>query len=126
MSTQNTPPTQPVTDTTAKHRQNLSASPWPSWACSSLFAPHFHVGGERNELTRSMIEQTQAHSDAGYSTIRYRLVMLDLEKQRAILQTSGQAAKENPAIRRFLSLYTDYDKERKLSKDWAGQLRPSR
>jgi len=82
------------------------------------------VGGERNELTRAMIEQTQAHSDAGYSTIRYRLVMLDLEKQRAILQTSGQAAKENPAIRRFLSLYTDYAKERTLSKDWADSYDP--
>jgi hypothetical protein len=82
------------------------------------------VGGQRNELTRAMIEQTQAHSDAGYSTIRYRLVMLDLEKQRAILQTSGQSAKENPAIRRFLSLYTDYDKERKLSKDWADSYDP--
>jgi len=82
------------------------------------------VGAQRNELTRAMIEQTQAHSDAGYSTIRYRLVMLDLEKQRAILQTSGQAAKENPAVRRFLSLYSDYAKERTLSKDWADSYDP--
>jgi len=82
------------------------------------------VGGQRNELTRTMIEQTQAHSDAGYSTIRYRLVMLDLEKQRAILQTASQTAKENPAVRRFLSLYTDYAKERNLSKEWADSYAP--
>jgi hypothetical protein len=82
------------------------------------------VGGQRNELTRTMIEQTQAHSDAGYSTIRYRLVMLDLEKQRAQLQGSGHAAAENPAVRTFLGLYADYDKERKVSKDWADSYDP--
>ena len=82
------------------------------------------VGAERNELTRTMIEQTQAHSDAGYSTIRYRLVMLDLEKQRALLQGSHQDAKDNPAVRRFLSLYSDYNTERNLSKDWADSYGP--
>src|SRR6266567_8627396 len=41
------------------------------------------VGSERNELTRAMIEQTQAHSDYTGASTKYRLVMIELEKQRA-------------------------------------------
>ena len=41
------------------------------------------VGSERNELTRKMIEQTQAHSDWAAASTKYRLVLIELEKQRA-------------------------------------------
>src|SRR5438270_8606721 len=41
------------------------------------------VGSERNELTRAMIEQTQAHSDYTSASTKFRLIMLELEKQRA-------------------------------------------
>ncbi len=41
------------------------------------------VGSERNELTRTMIEQTQAHADYTTASAKFRSVMLELEKQRA-------------------------------------------
>src|SRR6266496_4699666 len=41
------------------------------------------VGSERNELTRAMIEQTQAHADYTSASTKFRLIMLELEKQRA-------------------------------------------
>ena len=81
------------------------------------------VGGERNELTRSMIEQTQAHSDYSSASTKFRLIMLELEKQRgAGATTAGGSA--NPVLPRFLRLYTDYAKERTLSKDWSDSYDP--
>src|ERR1700682_2752456 len=41
------------------------------------------VGSERNELTRTMIEQTQAHADFTAASTKFRLIMIELEKQRA-------------------------------------------
>jgi len=41
------------------------------------------VGSERNELTRTMIEQTQAHSDYTAASTKLRLIMIEIEKQRA-------------------------------------------
>src|SRR5215831_3800694 len=41
------------------------------------------VGSERNELTRAMIEQTQAHSDYTAASTKLRLVMIEIEKQHA-------------------------------------------
>ena len=43
------------------------------------------VGSERNEPTRTMIEQTQAHSDYSSASTKFRLIMLDLEKQRGVV-----------------------------------------
>src|SRR5262245_49555311 len=40
------------------------------------------VGSERNELTRTMIEQTQAHSDYTAASTKLRLVLMEIEKQR--------------------------------------------
>src|ERR1700722_11624984 len=50
------------------------------------------VGSERNELTRTLIEETQAHADYTASSTKYRLTMLELEKQRgrlAVLNAGG-------------------------------------
>ena len=84
------------------------------------------VGGERNELTRSMIEQTQAHSDYSSASTKFRLIMLELEKQRGAMVASANAggAASNPVLPRFLRLYTDYSKERALSKDWSDSYDP--
>ena len=41
------------------------------------------VGSERNELTRAMIEQTQAHSDYTVASTKLRLIMIEIEKQHA-------------------------------------------
>ena len=76
------------------------------------------VGGERNELTRTMIEQTQANSDASSASIKFRLIMLELEKQRGATAAAG-AASGSSTLPRFIALYSDYAKERKFSKDWA-------
>ena len=81
------------------------------------------VGGERNELTRTMIEQTQANSDASSASIKFRLIMLELEKQRGLgaVAAGGSASSVLP---RFMALYGDYAKERKFSKDWADSYDP--
>ena len=86
------------------------------------------VGGERNELTRSMIEQTQAHSDYSSASTKFRLIMLELEKQRGATASAsaagGAGGAANPVLPRFLRLYTDYSKERALSKDWSDSYDP--
>src|SRR5947207_12464218 len=45
------------------------------------------VGSERNELTRAMIKQTQAHADFTAASTKYRLIMIEIEKQRARIST---------------------------------------
>ena len=82
------------------------------------------VGGERNELTRSMIEQTQAHSDYSSASTKFRLIMLELEKQRGAMASAPAGAAVNPVLPRFLRLYTDYAKERELSKGWSDSYDP--
>src|SRR5437868_9102926 len=62
------------------------------------------VGSERNELTRSLVEQTQAHSDYDAASTKYRLVMLELEKQRArILAVRDAPGGESP-VKRMIEL----------------------
>ena len=83
------------------------------------------VGGERNELTRTMIEQTQAHSDYSSASTKFRLIMLDLEKQRgAPAVASSEGGEDRPVLRRLLRLYDDYSKERKYSKEWSDSYSP--
>jgi hypothetical protein len=83
------------------------------------------VGGERNELTRTMIEQTQANADASSASIKFRLIMLELEKQRGVPATAAAAtASPSPVLPRFMALYNDYSKERKVSKEWADSYGP--
>ena len=80
------------------------------------------VGAERNELTRTMIEQTQAHSDYSSASTKFRLVMLDLEKQRGA--PPAAPGENRPVLRRLLRLYSDYSKERKFSKEWSDSYTP--
>ena len=80
------------------------------------------VGAERNELTRTMIEQTQAHSDYSSASTKFRLIMLDLEKQRGA--PAAAPGEDRPVLRRLLRLYDDYSKERKFSKDWSDSYSP--
>lgn len=99
------------------------------------------VGSERNELTRTMIEQTQAHSDYSAASTKFRLIMIEAERQRAALtsapseaaaaaaspmpETAVTAATPSPSfVRRLLRLYQDYASERKLSKLWADNYGP--
>jgi hypothetical protein len=77
------------------------------------------VGGERNELTRTLIEQTQANADASSASIKFRIIMLDLEQLRGS-STPASIDSPSPMLRRFVRLYSDYAQERQLSKNWAG------
>ena len=80
------------------------------------------VGAERNELTRTMIEQTQAHSDYSSASTKFRLIMLDLEKQRGAPAVAP--GEDRPVLRRLLRLYSDYAKERQFSKEWSDSYTP--
>ena len=82
------------------------------------------VGGERNELTRTMIEQTQAHSDYSSASTKFRLIMLELEKQRGASAANLANTADQTLLRRFLRLYADYSKERQYSKEWTDSYGP--
>jgi hypothetical protein len=79
------------------------------------------VGSERNELTRTLIEQTQVHADYTASSTKFRLAMLELEKQKGrltIARASGTTPENSGTdmgvVRRFLELATHYQAERKI------------
>ena len=82
------------------------------------------VGSERNELTRAMIEQTQAHSDYTGASTKLRLIMIELEKQRARVAASKDAPGGWSPVERFIELAQDYSEERDLAKNWADSYRP--
>jgi hypothetical protein len=82
------------------------------------------VGSERNELTRTMIEQTQAHSDYTSASTKFRLIMIELEKQRARVAASRDAPGGWSPVERFIQLAADYTKERSLAKSWADNYLP--
>ena len=81
------------------------------------------VGSERNELTKSMILQTQANSNYTSASTKFRLVMLDMEKLRGSA-SAPLTSPEGLARKRLISLYQDYSKERKYSKEWAESYEP--
>lgn len=78
------------------------------------------VGGERNEMSRVMIEQTQATADATSASTKFRIVMIDIEHLRS------QPVEALPATvrERFLRLYSDYLQERKITAAWAASYQP--
>ena len=82
------------------------------------------VGSERNELTRAMIEQTQAHSDYTSASTKLRLIMIELEKQRARVAASRDAPGGWSPVERFIELASDYREERGLAKNWAESYQP--
>ena len=78
------------------------------------------VGGERNEMSRVMIEQTQATADATSASTKFRIVLIDIEHLRAQpLDTIPAKVKE-----RFVRLYSDYLQERKITAAWAASYQP--
>ncbi|HEY3901231.1 MAG TPA: DUF4337 family protein [Chthoniobacter sp.] len=90
------------------------------------------VGSERNELTRTMIEQTQAHSDYTGASTKFRLVMMELEKERLSPAISAGSEPGTPetqlahsVLERFIRLYTDYSKERSFTKAWSDSFKPA-
>jgi hypothetical protein len=85
------------------------------------------VGSQRNELTRTMIEQTQAHSDYSSASTKFRIVMIELERLRGASSaplSDAPNASQLPGLKRFLRLYLDYSKERTFAKTWADSYQP--
>lgn len=82
------------------------------------------VGGERNEMTKVMIGQTQVQSLYSGASTKYRLVLLEVEKLRtgfaAATPDKGQALYGA----RLVELFEDYAKERALTKKWAESYEP--
>lgn len=82
------------------------------------------VGSERNELTKTMIKQTQAHADFTAASTKYRLVLIELEKQHARVASARDTPGGWSPVRRFVELAADYGDERNLSKNWAETYEP--
>lgn len=82
------------------------------------------VGSERNELTRKMIEQTQAHSDYTAASTKLRLIMIEIEKQTARVASARDPQGGSSPAPRFIKLADDYKKERNLAKNWADTFHP--
>jgi len=82
------------------------------------------VGSERNELTKTMVKQTQAHADYTAASTKYRVALIELEKQHARVA----AARDTPGgwspVQRFVELSSDYGDERDLSKKWSDSYEP--
>src|SRR3954468_24307373 len=75
------------------------------------------VGSERNELTRTMIEQTQAHADYTSASTKLRLIMIEVEKQHARIASARDPQGGWSPVPRFIELAGDYTKERNLAKN---------
>src|SRR5436190_8705690 len=74
------------------------------------------VGSERNELTRTMIEQTQAHADFTSASTKLRLIMIEVEKQHARIASARDPQGGWSPVPRFIELAGDYTKERNHAK----------
>jgi hypothetical protein len=82
------------------------------------------VGSERNELTRAMINQTQANAYYTAASTKYRLVLIELEKQHARVASVRDTPGGWSPVKRFVELAWDYSAERELSKNWARSYEP--
>jgi hypothetical protein len=83
------------------------------------------VGSEQNQLTRTMTEQTQAHSDYTGASTKFRIVMVELEKLRAQSSLESTTAAPPEELKRFLRLSLDYSRERDFAKRWADTYQPA-
>jgi hypothetical protein len=83
------------------------------------------AGSEQNELTRSMMEQTQANSDNSGASTKFRTVMVELEKLRHESSLGSVDAGFVPELKRLLRLYLDYSRERHFAKQWVDSYQPA-
>jgi hypothetical protein len=83
------------------------------------------VTSEQNELTRTMTEQTQAHSDYSGASTKFRSVMIELEKLRSQSSLGSTEARPLPESKRFLRLSLDYSRERDFAKTWVDTYQPA-
>ena len=83
------------------------------------------VGSEQNQLTRTMTEQTQAHSDYSGASTKFRIVMTDLEKLRSQPSLGTVSTGEVAELKRLLRLYLDYRRERDFAEKWVAAYQPA-
>ena len=83
------------------------------------------VISEQNELTRTMTEQIQAHSDYSGASGKFRSVMIELEKLRYESSPESTEAGPPPELERFLRLSLDYSQERDFAKRWDDTYQPA-
>src|SRR5262249_48072073 len=82
------------------------------------------VGSERNALTRNMIQQTQAHADLTAASAKYRVVLIEIERQGERLTNAREAQGGWSPVERYLELAGDYGDERELARKWADSYEP--
>lgn len=79
---------------------------------------------QKDDFIRTMIDQSRVHSNyAGYS-VKYRMIMMEMEKARVVVSTPSERgiadSKKLPIeLNRLLGLYSYYSKERKLALEWS-------
>ena len=79
---------------------------------------------QKDDFIRTMIDQSRVHSSyAGYS-VKYRMIMLEMEKARMALSPASDGSmmdsKKLPLeLNRLVGLYSYYSKERKLAREWS-------
>jgi hypothetical protein len=79
---------------------------------------------QKDDFIRTMIDQSRVHSNyAGYS-VKYRMIMMEMEKARMAISTTSGGGIADPKklpieLNRLLGLYSYYSKERKLAREWS-------
>jgi hypothetical protein len=78
------------------------------------------VGSERNQLTRAMLEQTQAHDAFTTASTAMRIASFELEHQHSGVQSNQGSENDPSAASRFIEL----SHERDLAKQWDDSYPP--
>ena len=93
------------------------------------------VGAQRTELTKALVEQTQVSAESQANQMKYRLVMLELEKARASTAQPGDDAAKGEAspvanpvrartLDRLLVLVVQYIEWKEATKAWVKTYDP--
>jgi hypothetical protein len=78
------------------------------------------VGSERNQFTRAMLEQTQAHDAFTAASTAMRIGSLELDRQRTGFESNQDSENVPSAASRFFGL----SRERDLAKEWDDSYSP--
>jgi hypothetical protein len=91
------------------------------------------VGAHRTELTKALVEQTQVSTESQANQMKYRLVMLELEKISAATAPGGEPAKgekteadhaQARTLDRLLALAVQYIEWKEATKAWVKTYNP--
>ena len=79
---------------------------------------------QKDDFIRSMIDQSRVHANYASYSVKYRMIMMEMEKARvAVSPASGGGIADSKKLpielNRLLGLYSYYSKERKLALEWS-------